>query len=82
MTNAYIVSGTLTDANTVKLDEPLPVSGGKVRVIFEATPSVTKQSLQDYLTDLRKRQAARGHVPMSVEEIEAQMKAERESWGE
>jgi hypothetical protein len=83
MTSAYVVTGTLTNATTVQLDEPLPMSGGKVRVIVEATaPQVPKQSLQEYLTDLRKRQAARGHVPRSAEEIQAQIREERESWGD
>lgn len=84
MMNAYVVTGTLTDAHTVKLDEPLPLAEGKVRVVVEAVPvSVApKQSLQEYLADLRKRQAARGHVPRSVEEIQAQIREERESWGD
>ncbi len=84
MTNAYIVTGTLTDANTVKLDEPLPVSAGKVRVIVEPSEQQAspKQSWPEYLADLRKRQAARGHVPRSAAEIEAQIREERESWGD
>lgn len=85
MTNAYVVTGTLTDARTVRLDEPLPIAGGKVRVVVEAAAAPgceAKQSLQDYLADLRRRQAARGHVPRSTEEIQAQMREERDSWGD
>jgi len=80
MTNAYVVTGTLTDAQTVRLDEPLPLPAGKVRVVIEAAPEAAKQPLQDYLAQLRQRQAARGHVPRSREEIDAQLRAERESW--
>lgn len=81
MTNAYIVTGTLTDANTVKLDEPLPLQGGRVRVVVEAAVSLpSPRSLEEYLADLRMRQAARGHVPRTVEEVEAFMKAERAGW--
>ncbi len=83
MTNAYIVTGTLTDATTVQLDEPLPVASCKVRVIVESTPAARpKQSWQEYFADLRARQKARGHVPRLAEEIEAQIREERESWGD
>lgn len=83
MTNAYVVTGTLTSATTVQLDEPLPLSAGKVRVVLEAAPAPVekpKQSLQEYLADLRQRQAASGHVPRTAEEIQAQIRDERDSW--
>ncbi|VTT99122.1 unnamed protein product [Gemmataceae bacterium] len=83
MTNTYIVTGTLTDANTVKLDEPLPISTGKVRVVVEGPSAVTPtQSWSDYFAALRARQTARGHVPRSAAEIDAQIREERESWDE
>jgi hypothetical protein len=84
MTNAYVVTGTLTSATTVELDEPLPITGGKVRVVLESTGASVKpqQSLQEYLAQLRKQQAARGHVPRSAEEIQAQIREERDSWGD
>jgi hypothetical protein len=83
VTNAYIVTGTLTDANTVKLDEPLPVTAGKLRVIVEHAPAVRqKQSWSEYFAALRARQAARGYVPRSAAEIETQIREERESWDE
>jgi hypothetical protein len=83
MTNAYIVTGTLTDPKTVHLDEALPVAAGKVRLVIEpAAAPPPQQSLEEYLADLRKRQAARGHVPMTVEEVENYIKAERDSWGD
>lgn len=82
MTNAIVVTGTLTDPQTVKLDEPLSV-GGKVKLVVEPlTPEPPKAptSLDDFLAGLRDRQQARGHVPMSREEIDAHVRAERESW--
>jgi hypothetical protein len=82
MTNAYIVTGTLTDGTTVKLDEALPVSAGKVRVVLEAPPAPLKPSLQQVMEGIWARQAARGHVPRPAEEIEAQIREERESWGD
>jgi hypothetical protein len=81
VTNAYIVTGTLTDEKTVHLDEPLPVSAGRVRVIVEQSPAPRqKQSWQDYFAGLRSRQLARGHIPRSAADIEAQMREERDSW--
>jgi hypothetical protein len=83
MTNAYVVTGTLTDARTVRLDEPLPLPAGKVRVVVEAEPAAAeKPSFQDFMADLRRRQAARGHVPRSADEIQAQIRDERDSWGD
>jgi hypothetical protein len=83
MTNAYVVTGTLTSATTVQLDEPLPITGGKVRVVVESTGGAEakpQQSLQDYFAQLRRQQAARGHVARSAEEIQAQIREERDSW--
>lgn len=84
MTNAYTVTGTLTDGRTVNLDEALPLRGGKVRVTVEVVspPTPPRESLQKYLADLRQRQAARGHVPLTVQEVESYIKAERDSWGD
>ena len=81
MTSAYVVTGTLTDGKTVQLDEPLPVTAGKVRITVEVMePSRPTQSLHEWLEELRARQAARGHVPRTVKEVEAYLKAERDSW--
>lgn len=80
MTNAYVVMGTLTDGTTVKLDELLPVPAGKVRVTIEAVPTVGKPTLQQVMEGIWARQKARGYVPRSAEEIEAQIRDERESW--
>jgi hypothetical protein len=82
MMNAYVVTGILTNARTVQLDEPLPITVGKVRVIVETTVAIkqAKQSLSDFLVELRKRQVTRSHVPRSAEEIQSQIREERDSW--
>ena len=82
MTNAYIVTGTLTDAKTVQLDEALPVSGGKVRVILEPSLPSQGSSFMEAMEQIWAAQRARGHVPRSREEIDAQIREERESWGD
>jgi hypothetical protein len=72
----------MTDARTVTLDEPLPESAGKVRVVVEVlpAPAPAPESLDEWERKLRERQRARGHVPRTREEIDAELKAERDSW--
>jgi hypothetical protein len=81
MTNAYVVTGTLTDAKTVQLDEPLPLSGGKVRVVVEAVEPKTPEPLSAFLRRIWADQNRRGHVPPTVEEVEARIREERD-WGD
>ena len=74
MTNAYVVTGTLTDASTVKLDEPLPLSGGTVRVVVEATattmPPGSDESLKDFLDRLHRQRAETGVAPLTTAQID------------
>ena len=49
MEEAHVVTGSLTDSRTIRLDEPLPVSGGKVRVIVELNESARKMSQDEFL---------------------------------
>jgi hypothetical protein len=80
MQQAFVVTGSLTDPRTVCLDEPIPVSGGKVRVIVEVAEVARKMSHDEFLAWLRARHEARGHVPRSREDVDASLRAERESW--
>jgi len=80
MSQAYQITGELTDSRHVTLDEPLPLAAGKVRVTVERLPSGPKPDLAVFERSLRERQQARGHVPPTKEEIDAYLKAERESW--
>jgi hypothetical protein len=82
MGNAYVVTGTLTDGNTVRLDECIPLSTAKVRVVVEPLSSAEPSSYQEVVQAIRKRQKQRGHRPPTREEIDAYLKAERDSWGD
>lgn len=82
MTNAYVVTGTLTSATTVQLDEALPVSDGKVRVVVEANAPSEKPNFRQVVQAIWEAQRLRGHVPRSAEEIQEQIREERESWGD
>lgn len=80
MQQAFVVTGSLTDSRTVCLDEPIPISCGKVRVIVEMTEVTRKMSHDEFLAWLRERHESRGHVPRTREEIDASLRDERESW--
>jgi hypothetical protein len=78
MSQIYEVTGELTDSRHVTLDQPVALPPGKVRVIVEQVQSA-KPDLAGFEQTLRQRQAARGHVPPTKEEVDAYLKAERDS---
>ncbi len=80
METAYIVTGTLTDEHTVKLDEALPLAQGRVRLSVEPLPAEppAKRTHAEVIAEIRERQRARGHQPRSREEIDAYIQAERD----
>lgn len=82
MNSAHIVTGTLTDVQTVSLDEALPLTPTKVRLVVEPLFSASPRRYQEVIAEIRERQRARGHRPPTREEIDAYLQAERDSWGE
>jgi hypothetical protein len=80
MHNAYIVTGTLTDAQTVTLDEALPLTPTRVRLVVEPLLPASPCQYQEVMAEIRERQRVRGHQPPSREEVDAYLQAERESW--
>ena len=80
--NTYVTTGTLS-GSTVVLDEPLPKCEGKVRVTLEVlVENTAKPNFMQVLEQIWEAQRQRGHVPRSAEEIQAQIREERESWGD
>jgi hypothetical protein len=79
MSETYVVTGTLTNGRTVALDETLPLEEAKVRVTVEPL-APRRRAHREVVTEIRRRQAARGHRPRSREEIDAQVAEERASW--
>ena len=79
MTNAFVVTGTMTAPNTLTLDEKLPM-GGRVRVVVEPLETRPILNLENFLEGLRMRQAERGHVPMTREQIDQMIVEERAGW--
>jgi hypothetical protein len=92
MHNAYVVTGTVTDKSTVTLDEELPVSSTKVRLIVEplggevasgidsAAGMTPKRPLLEVMEEIWAGQRARGHIPRTKEEVDAYIQGERDSW--
>jgi hypothetical protein len=79
--NSYIVTGTLSDEQTVALDKPLPIRGGKVRVVVEPIETA-QRSYTEVMAAIRERQRRRRHRPPTREEVDAYIRAERASWGD
>lgn len=82
MQGAYTVTGMLTDEETVKLDEPLPISPMKVRVTVEPLRPTAQRTYHEVVREIRQRQGARKYRPPTPEEIDRYLRAERDSWGE
>lgn len=80
MSTTWTTTGTVTDATTVRLNEPLPVSSGEVRVTIEVAEAPEKPGWLQVLEQIWADQKARGHVPMTKEEIDDFMREERAGW--
>jgi len=79
--NTYVVTGTMADEHTVALDEPLPISQGKVRLVVEPI-SAPQKSHAEVMAAIRERQRERGYQPPTKEEVDAYIQAERDGWGD
>jgi hypothetical protein len=80
MAEAFVVTGTLTSAQTVALDEALPLAPTKVRVVAEPLPSTPERPYRQVIDEIRARQRQRGHQPRSKEMVDASLRMERDSW--
>ena len=84
MQTAYIITGTLNDDQTVTLDETLPLKPMKVRLSIEplAPAHPHPRPHDEVIAEIWARQKARGHVPRTREEVDAELQAERDSWSD
>ncbi len=82
MQNAYVVTGTLTDARTVTLDEDVPLPITKVRLVVEPLVAAAQRPYQEVIAAIREGQRARGHRPPTREQVDAYVRSERNSWPE
>jgi len=70
----YEARGAIEDGVTIALDAPLPVRG-RVKVHIE--PEDRAAQREATLQAIRERQQARGHQPLSAEEIDAYLRESR-----
>ena len=82
MQHTYTVTGILTDSRTVALDEPLPLTEMKVKVVVEPLGASAPHPYRKVLADIHSRQLSRGHRSPDRTAVDAALKAERESWEE
>jgi hypothetical protein len=78
--SAYVLTGSVADERTLKLDEALPIKAGKVRVTVEVLPAEPRPTLGEVLDRIHLGQQARGFVPPTRAAIDAYLQAERDSW--
>lgn len=76
-----VVEGTLGPDGTLQLDRKLNLPAGRVQVIVQALPELPDgDPFWDLMKSIWAKQKARGHVPRSVEEVEAERREAREGW--
>jgi len=80
MTTIYTVTGTLRDNRVVTLDESIPLYSQRVRLTVEPLPQeiADGQRFLNTLHAIRDKLAATGYQLRTKEEIDAQIRAERE----
>ncbi|MDW8321875.1 MAG: hypothetical protein RMM08_10980 [Armatimonadota bacterium] len=79
MERTYEAVGTTEDGVTIVLETPIPVRG-RVKVWVDTSPTEPRSALGSrdaVLDNIHERQRARGHQPMSAEEIEAYIRETR-----
>ena len=68
-----VLEGTIESDGTLVLDEPTRLPAGRVQVIVQALPELPDgDPFWDMMRSIWAGQKARGHVPRSAEEVEAE----------
>lgn len=81
MTQAYVLTGQLSDSRSLVLDEPVPLGDGRVQVTVQAmAKKKAKLSHDEILAGIHAGLRAAGHVPRTKEEIDRSIEDERNSW--
>ncbi len=78
-----IGEGTVRADGTLEVQEKVNLPAGKVQVTLVSVPELpTDDPFWQRMQAIWSAQNARGHVPRSVEEVEAERQAMREEWDE
>ncbi len=81
MSEHYTMTGTLSNKQTVVLDQPLPLPAGRVRVTVTTLPAPQpEKTFLVKLEAIHQTLRASGHHPRTREQVDAQIQAERNSW--
>ena len=76
-----VIEGTLQADGTLVLDENPGLPPGRVRVVVQTMTALPEgDPFWDMMKSIWAEQKARGHVPRSTEQIEAQQREMREGW--
>ncbi len=77
-TNAIEIQGTLREDGTLVLDQKPNLPPGRVKVTVEPVPDYKQTEIWQFFERLWAEQRARGHVPRTREEIDAELEAARQ----
>ena len=80
MPKPFTATGVISDAGILTLDQALPLSPGRVRVIVEPLPTREGRSHREVMEAIWERQRRRGHRPPTRSEVDDAIRGERESW--
>jgi hypothetical protein len=82
-TPVVTVEGTLKPDGTLEILEKVNLPAGKVQVTLVSVPDLPQDDpFWQRMQAIWSGQKARGHVPRSVEDVEAERQALREEWDE
>jgi hypothetical protein len=82
------IPGTIMPDGSLQLDAPVTLPAGKVNVLIESASSEVKdpaaeaKSLKEFFEEIWAASKARGEVPRTAEEIDADIAAMRNEWEE
>ena len=82
MLEHYTVTGALSNERTIILDQPIPLPASNVRVtVVILTETQAQSSFLVKLEAIHQALRAGGYQPRTKEQVDAQIQAERDSWG-
>jgi hypothetical protein len=76
--NAIEVQGTLREDGTLVLDDKPNLPPGRVKVTVEPVPDYKQTEIWQFFERIWAEQQARGHVPRTREQIDAELKGARQ----
>ena len=83
MSNAVVIQGVVKPDGTLELQEKVTLPAGRVQVTVVPMPELPKEDpFWQMMQRIWEGQKARGHVPRSAKEVEAERRAVREEWEE